>query len=161
MKDGDEGSGPDQAAPARLDAGGVGLGGLDDIVGVHLRLAQAAAYRSFMERLAPVELTQKQIAVLWLIGENPGVSQIQLATTLNMDRATMMAIIDRLDARELLDRQRSKVDRRKQMLALTKAGEELLVRAKTIVAAHEDDLKERIGKRGLAEFVEALRRIYG
>jgi DNA-binding MarR family transcriptional regulator len=146
-----QGDGP---SDGRLD-----LGGLEEIVGLHLRLAQAATYRSFAEMLAPLDLTQKQIAVLWLIDANPGVSQIQLATTLNMDRATMMAIVDRLDGRGLLERQRSKVDRRRQELELTAAGGTLLTRAKTIVEAHEALLKARIGE-DLAVVVAALKRLY-
>jgi DNA-binding MarR family transcriptional regulator len=155
MKDSEGEDEPEDFDPSRLS-----LGGLEEIIGLHMRLAQAAVYRGFMELLAPLELTQQQVAVLWLVDSNPGVSQIALATTLNMDRATMMAIIDRLDDRDLLDRARSKKDRRRQKLTLTRAGVELLARAKALIETHEEELRTRIGKRGLAEFVEALKRLY-
>src|SRR4051812_12661481 len=83
--------------PSRDDS----LGGLAEVVGVHLRLAQTAIYRNFYERLGHLDLTPKQTSVLWLIGETPGIAQIDLAARLDMDRATMMAIVDRLEARGL------------------------------------------------------------
>jgi DNA-binding MarR family transcriptional regulator len=134
--------------------------GLDQIVGLHLKLAQAATHRSFLEQLAPLDVTQKQVTVLWLIDANPGVSQIKLAKTLNMDRATMMAIVDKLDGRELLERKRSKIDRRRQRLFLTPDGESLLVKAKALIAEHERQVKARIGEQLVPELVAALKRIY-
>jgi DNA-binding MarR family transcriptional regulator len=134
--------------------------GLDQIVGLHMKLAQAAIHRAFLEDLAPVDVTQKQVTVLWLIDANPGVSQIRLARTLNMDRATMMAIVDKLDDRKLLERKRSKIDRRRQRLFLTEEGKALLVKAKALIAEHERKLKARIGEDQVAEFVAALKRIY-
>jgi DNA-binding MarR family transcriptional regulator len=137
------------------------LGGLGDIVGVHLRLAHNALYRHFMESLAHVDLTPKQTSVLWLIGETPGVAQIDLAARLDMDRASMMAIIDRLEARGLVARSRSKRDRRRQDLHLTPTGTEVLAEARAAVGRHEAWLKGRIGDpAAVAEFVATLKRIY-
>jgi len=137
------------------------LGGLDDIVGVHLRLAHNAVYRHFMDSLAHLELTQKQTSVLWLIDETPGIAQIDLAARLDMDRATMMAIVDRLEARALVARSRSKTDRRRQDLHLTPSGTEVLAEARAAVARHETWLKSCIGSPAeLADFVDRLKRIY-
>jgi DNA-binding MarR family transcriptional regulator len=154
-------------AEALADAGSpeagraLDLGGLEGLAGLHLRLAQAAVHRRFLELLAPLDATQKQVAVLWLIGANPGVSQIQLATVLAMDRATMMAIVDRLDDRGLIDRRRSTVDRRRQELALTPAGEAVLREAKTLIAEHERQIEEAVGSRHMPAFLAALKRLQG
>jgi DNA-binding MarR family transcriptional regulator len=137
------------------------LGGLGDIVGVHLRLAHNALYRHFMESLSHVDLTPKQTSVLWLIDETPGIAQIDLAARLDMDRATMMAIIDRLEARDLVARMRSKRDRRRQDLHLTPTGTKVLAEARAAVARHEAWLKARVGPPAeVADFVERLKRIY-
>ena len=61
---------------------------LDDLLGYHLRRAQGAMHRDFMTAVAAFELTQKQAATLWLIQANPGVSQVEVAAALGMDRAT-------------------------------------------------------------------------
>lgn len=148
---------PAEAQPAL----GEGLGSLRRIVGLHLRLAQNAVYRHFMESLGHLDLTQKQASVLFLIDENPGIAQSDLAARLGMDRATMMAIIDRLEARDVLSRSRSKRDRRRQDLHLTQTGQALVVEARAAVAKHEAWLRARIGAEGeVADFVERLQRIY-
>ena len=140
---------------------GEGLGDLGDIVGFHLRLAYNAVYRHFMGSFAHLDLTQKQTSVLWLISDNPGIAQIDLAARLDMDRATMMAIVDRLEARDFLVRSRSKSDRRRQDLNLTPVGEAMLEQARTAVLEHEKWLKARIGDAAkIADFVETLRCVY-
>ena len=52
------------------------LGELADIVGFHIRLAHVAVYRHFTETFADLDLTQKQVSVLWLVDDHPGISQI-------------------------------------------------------------------------------------
>jgi len=140
---------------------GEGLGDLGDIVGFNLRLAYNAVYRHFMGSFSHLDLTQKQVSVLWLISDNPGIAQIDLAARLDMDRATMMAIVDRLEARDFLARTRSKSDRRRQDLHLTSVGKAILAEARAAVREHERWLKARIGDEAkTADFVETLRRIY-
>ena len=137
------------------------LGGMGDIVGLHLTLAHSAVYRHVIGSLAHLDLTHKQTAVLWLIDENPGIAQIDLAARLDMDRATMMAIIDRLEARQLLTRNRSKRDRRRQDLHLTEVGKALLTEARAAIRRHEAWLKSRIGDDAeVADFLQRLMRIY-
>ena len=98
------------------------LGGLNDVVGFHIRLAHGAVYRHFTETFVDLDLTQKQVSALWLVGDHPGVSQIELGQRLRMDRATTMTIVNRLQERGYLRRERSESDGRKQALYLTGAG---------------------------------------
>jgi DNA-binding MarR family transcriptional regulator len=135
------------------------LGGLDALVGFQLRCAMIAVYRNFTQHLAPLDLTQKQAAILWLIGANAGVSQIVLANAVLMDRASMMAIIDRLEERGLIIRKRSARDGRKQELYLTPKGTKVMAQSKAAVASHEEWLKGRFSEAELAAFVDALVRI--
>ena len=136
------------------------LGRLDALLGFHLRMASAAVARDFAMAMDGIDLTQKQYAVLELIDANPGVSQLDLATTLGTDRATMMAIVDRLDARKLLARRRSTSDRRRQTLHLTATGARLLGEARQRVAQHEQGFVAATGTPGDA-LIAMLRRIYG
>jgi len=133
---------------------------LPDLLGFHLRLAQAAVTRDFGATLAEIDLTQKQCATLELIGANPGVSQVDLAAILGADRATMMAIVDRLEARALLTRERSLADRRRQHLNLTQAGADMLGKAKALIAEHEHRFKRRFSGPELDALVASLRRIH-
>lgn len=140
---------------ARLDRGVLG-----DVLGFHIRMAQVAIYRDFATSMAAFALTQKQFAVLELIARNPGVSQIDLAAALGTDRATMMALVDRLDQRGLIARRVSQADRRRQELALTGAGMDLLTAARARVAEHEQRFQARFSEGELAQLVAGLKRIY-
>ena len=146
----------DDAAP-RLD-----LGGLDDLVGFHQRMAMIAVYRNFTQHLQPLDLTQKQAGVLWLIAANGGVSQITLANAVLMDRASMMAIIDRLENRGLIIRRKSASDGRKQELYLTPKGRQLTAQSKAAVGKCEAWIKSHFATQPeLDAFVAALKRIHG
>jgi DNA-binding MarR family transcriptional regulator len=146
--------------PLDFEAVQLDMDGLPDLLGFHLRLAQTAVTRDFGASLAEVDLTQKQCATLELIGANPGVSQVDLAAILGADRATMMAIVDRLEARDLVTRERSRSDRRRQHLNLTEAGGDMLSRAKALIAEHEERFKRRFSAPELGALVASLRRIH-
>jgi DNA-binding MarR family transcriptional regulator len=136
------------------------LGGLDGVVGFHIRLAHGAVYRHFTETFVDLDLTQKQVSALWLVSEFPGISQIELGGRLRMDRATTMTIVNRLQARDYLRRERSTSDARKQALYLTEAGTQALAEAKAAIGAHEAWLKARFSADEVEKLVEMLARIH-
>jgi len=132
---------------------------LAGLMGFHLRLAQVAVYRDFMAATADLKITPKQYAVLELIAENPGVSQVDLAEALLMDRATMMALVDRLETRDLIERRASAVDRRRQTLFVTPAGESFLESAREAISTHEARLLEAFTEEETATTIRLLRRL--
>jgi DNA-binding MarR family transcriptional regulator len=131
---------------------------LDGLLGYLLRRAQGAMHRDFMAAVADFELTQKQAAILWLIQANPGVSQAEVASALGMDRATMMAVTDRLENRGFTIRKRSSTDRRRQELYLTPAGQGTLRKCKSRIAEHEEKFRKMFTAGELAAFLEALKK---
>ena len=136
------------------------IGELADIVGFHIRLAHVAVYRHFTEAFSDLELTQKQVSVLWLVGDHPGISQIAVGQRLQMDRATTMTIVNRLQERGYLRRERSTSDARKQAMFLTPDGGKALTKAKCSIAAHEAWLKGRFTPDEVKKLVEMLARIH-
>lgn len=136
------------------------IGEIRDIVGFHLRLAHGAVYRHFTETFAELDLTQKQVSVLWLVDDHPGIAQTGLAQRMRMDRATTMAIVNRLEARDLLQRGKSDTDGRKQTLHLTVAGKAMLATAKEAIREHEEWLKSRYTPREVAVLIELLTRLH-
>lgn len=136
------------------------IGEIRDIVGFHIRLAHGAVYRHFTETFSDLDLTQKQVSVLWLVGDHPEIAQTDLAKLMRMDRATTMAIINRLEAKELLRRGPSNHDRRKQSLALTQRGHGALAESKEAIRQHEDWLKSRFNAREVDKLIELLTRIH-
>jgi DNA-binding MarR family transcriptional regulator len=141
-------------------AGDEDIGEIRNIVGFHIRLAHGAVYRHFMETFAHLDLTQKQVSVLWLIYDHPDIAQTDLARRMRMDRATTMAIINRLQSRGYLVRGKSKSDGRKQTLNLTDSGRKALVTAKAAIRQHERWLKSRFTARETAKLIELLTRIH-
>jgi DNA-binding MarR family transcriptional regulator len=137
-----------------------GVGALDGVVGFHIRLAHGAVYRHFSDTFTDLGLTQKQVSVLWLVGDEPGVAQIALGGRLAMDRATTMTIVKRLEDRGYLKRERSSSDGRKQSLFLTAAGEIALGKARSCIDSHEAWLKSRFTADEIEKLVEMLKRIH-
>lgn len=137
-----------------------GIGALDAILGFHIRLAHGAVYRHFTESFSHLDLTQKQVSVLWLIEQYPGIAQTDLAQRLQMDRATVMGIVNRLQDRDFLERGKSREDRRKQTLHLRPEGHAILVKARAAILSHERWLKGRFSQREVDQLIEMLRRIH-
>lgn len=136
------------------------IGELNEIVGFHIRLAHGACYRHFTETFSELELTQKQVSVLWLVDDHPGISQIEVGTRLRMDRATTMTIVNRLQARGFLRREKSETDGRKQALFLTGEGTAALSEAKECIREHETWLKSRFTDKEIETLMELLARIH-
>lgn len=136
------------------------IGEIRSIVGFHIRLAHGAVYRHFTETFSHIDLTQKQVSVLWLVGDHPDIAQTDLAQRMRMDRATTMAIVNRLQDRGYLVRGASLTDRRKQTLNLTAAGEAALLQAKEAIREHERWLKSRFTDREVDTLIEMLTRIH-
>ena len=136
------------------------LGGLEDLLGFHIRRAQATFYRHFVRALAKLDLTQRQFAVLELLSANPGASQVDLAGLLALDRPAMMTVIDRLEERRLVTRQRSRSDRRRQEIRLTETGSGLLLNARKLVRRHDARFTSRFSKAEAQALIDALKRVY-
>src|SRR5262245_18056926 len=84
--------------------------------------------RRFHAALAPLELDPREFAVLRGVGFADGQSQQAVAAQLQIPPSRMVAIVDELEARGLLERQPRPGDRRVRTLHLTAAGRELLGR---------------------------------
>lgn len=146
----------------RPSAGRVDLsfGPLEDIIGLHISLANAAILQDFRRELEALALTQKQTSLLWLVGDNPGVSQVDFARLFRIDRATMMGITNALARRGLIERRAMASHRRRRGLHLTPAGVEVLAEAKRRVAAHEAWVTQRFTPSERALIVSLMARLY-
>ena len=98
--------------------------------------------------------------MLELLDANPGASQVDLAGILALDRPAMMTVIDRLEERGLVIRQRSRSDRRRQEIRLTEVGAELLLGARKLVRRHDARFMSRFSKAEAQALIGALKRVY-
>lgn len=136
------------------------IGEIGNIVGFHIRLAYGAVYRHFTENFSDLEMTQKQVSLMWLIDDQPDIAQTDVAQRMRMDRATTMAIVNRLQSRGFLVRGKSKTDGRKQTLNLTADGRDMLKLAKAAIFENDKWLKSRFTEKEVDQLIEMLTRIH-
>jgi DNA-binding MarR family transcriptional regulator len=91
-------------------------------VGQLLFVAQQAAQALAIERLEPLGLSPRAWGVLSTLAESGPLTQIELATTMAIDRTAMVYLLDDLEQRKLVERVRSLQDRRAFMIHLTPGG---------------------------------------
>lgn len=92
---------------------------------VLLRLA-----RELRKETEALGVTSRQVTLLWLVRESPGLTLGELATLERISAPSLSGHIDRLERAGLLDRVRSSEDRRRVGLELTPAGSKLLRRVR-------------------------------
>ena len=135
----------------------IDLGILNNHLGYFIRRVQVWVFQDFIRTLASLDISPAQFSVLAVISANPGLSQSALAETLAIERARLVRLLHRLDARGLTQRIQSAADRRTHALRLTRAGKKILAQAKLLAAQHEARLIEKLGTQRYRLMVEALR----
>lgn len=139
--------------------GEIDLGILPGLIGYHLRKAQLAVFQDFARAVGSAELTPGQFGVMVVIDRNPGLSQTRLGQSLFIDRSTLVAVIDRLEARGLVERANAPRDRRSYALYLSGRGKALLAELVEIVRAHEQQIAAGLDDEERATLIALLRRI--
>lgn len=74
-------------------------------------------------------LTASQLLILQLLRQNEDLTAGEIARQVSLSQATVTTIVDRLEQRSLVIRERGSKDRRKVYVHLTEEGEKLLVDA--------------------------------
>src|SRR4051794_6217520 len=88
--------------------------------------------------LAPLGLRPRHLVALTVLRDRDGSTQQALATTLMMDRATVVGLLNDLEADGLVERTRSPEDRRRHIVRLTDHGVRVLVKTEFALAGVED-----------------------
>lgn len=132
-------------APPRRSRPLIELGVLNERLGYFIRRLQVWVFQDFIRRLASLDISPAQFSVLVVISANRGLSQSELAATLNIERARLVRLLHLLERRGFTQRLPSAADRRRHALQLTRAGQKVLARAKALAAQHENALKQKLG----------------
>ena len=105
--------------------------------------------------LKDLDISSQQMGILMSLTLGLGATPFELSKLLGIDTGLMTRMLDKLEAKELLERSRSLEDRRVVNLALTKKGEEV---AAQIPEVAPDVLNAHLKKFSKVEF-EELRRL--
>ena len=108
----------DLPAPSVVD-----LGLLNRSLAFHVRKAQLALQRRGLRSISPLQMGSAEFGTLVLCEQNPGMAQFQIAAALDIDKASVVAVVDRLEELGWLLRRRSNHDRRRYGLYLTVEGQ--------------------------------------
>jgi len=139
--------------PAREATLTAGL--LPRLIGYQLRLAQVAVFRDFERTVGVLGISPGRVGVMLLIEANPGMAQSRLAEAVELDRSTLVPVIDQLEAAGRVER-RPGPDRRTNGLWLTAAGRRFLARVKARIRAHEARIGARLSAAERAELLRLL-----
>ena len=112
-------------------------------LGYKLKLASQLMYRDFLDRLEPYGLTPFHYLVLCCLWEENGLPTSGIAERLKQLGATLTGVVDRMEQRNLVYRQRDERDRRIVRIWLTDEGKKLKdvlpsLGEKTIISATHD-----------------------
>jgi DNA-binding MarR family transcriptional regulator len=126
-------------------------------IGFLLSSVGHAVTLGFQQRLEPLGIEPREFALLRSLGHEEGCTQQACGERLGVHPSRMVALVDGLQERALLERRAHPADRRARALHLTQAGRRLLAEAQTVAAGFERHLVA-----GLDEHQrEALRRALG
>ncbi len=79
--------------------------------------------------LASLGIDPRELGVMFLVGDHEPTSQQESAQRLGVDRTTMVALIDTLERKGLVTRHPDADDRRRNVVALTDTGRDVLRQA--------------------------------
>jgi DNA-binding MarR family transcriptional regulator len=124
-------------------------------------LSQVGAHSAglFAERLEPLGLKPAHVGILRIIRQADGLSQQALGEKLGMFPSRLVAVLDELEERGLVERRDSPADRRSYALYLTDAGRKALEQIGRISREHQQTLCAALNEAERAQLADLLQRI--
>jgi DNA-binding MarR family transcriptional regulator len=115
--------------------------------------------RRFQQVMVPLGLEPRQFLLMRLVTFNEGKTQQALGEALNIPASRMVAIVDELEQRGLLERRPDPADRRVRRLYVTAEGRRLLDRALEAAMAHEQRVSAPLSPGERAQLLDLLHRL--
>ena len=124
-------------------------------------LSQVGVYASqqFHEAIAEADIHPPLFRVLNVVDAAEGQSQHTIGEAIQVPPSRMVAIVDELEDRGLIERRPHPGDRRVRALFLTPEGRKVLNRGRKIAMAHEERLTEGLSKKESEELISLLRKL--
>jgi DNA-binding MarR family transcriptional regulator len=116
--------------------------------------------RSYLRHVGKGKVRPGLASLLQLVAANPGASQIEVSRAMHIDKASLVALLDKAEAAGWLNRERSMEDRRRHELVLTPEGVKTAAKLREQTLHHEEKFLQRFSPAELEQIIEYLRRIY-
>jgi DNA-binding MarR family transcriptional regulator len=104
-------------------------------------------------------LSPREYGILWRLESHGPLSQRELGDLHQIDRTTVVAVVDRLEAMDLVVRHTDPADRRRHSLELTDSGRARLTASTFVVERVEDEFLVAVGPSERQRLSEILRTI--
>jgi len=128
-------------------------------LGYLLKHAQLVMGELTARALAPYGIDGRELGVLLVIAGHEPASQQQAAQRLGIDRTTMVALLDTLEGKGLVARHPHADDRRRNVVELTDAGQDILRRASEASDAAEREFLAPLGPQAALQLRNSLHSI--
>jgi DNA-binding MarR family transcriptional regulator len=115
--------------------------------------------RRFADLMREVDLEPRQFALMRMIRELAGQSQNFIGERLHIPRSSMVAVIDNLEERRLVERRPHPSDRRTHTLYVTALGEQILRRAGELAEGFEGTVCGGFDAGEREQLIERLSRV--
>jgi DNA-binding MarR family transcriptional regulator len=122
------------------------------------RLGYAIKARA-IEEFEAAGFSLYQYSVLAMLSEEARASQATLADALKVDRSQLVAVLDDLEERGLVERRRDPADRRRHTVSLTTDGRRQLVRMRALVKRVEDAFLDPLDEQERASLHDTLLKV--
>jgi DNA-binding MarR family transcriptional regulator len=119
-----------------------------------------ASHRLANRMLGPTGLTARQVGILTLVVERAPMTQTALGGELQIDRTTMVELIDDLEAKGMVDRRRHPTDRRAFLIHPTKRGRAAQVASVKILDRQQEAFLATLSQDERRVLGDLLNRIY-
>jgi len=134
---------------------------LADFTGFLLNWLGTRARRNFVSALEPLGFHPREYGVMHVVGARPGITQEELAAESDVDRTSIVSLLDQLEARGMAERRVHPKDRRKRCIFLTEEGERTLEKLRAVATEAGDELFAPLTARERDQLAALLRKLAG
>ena len=109
--------------------------------------------------MKPLSLTRSQWRVMAYVSRTPGISQTELANSLECSRMAVTSLIDRMESKGLVERKAVANDQRRRSILLTKPGKALVKQMNITAVQVLEDIFTGTTQRELKQLQQLLETI--
>ncbi len=132
---------------------------LHDSLGYAIQRAKVRTYEMLFAAYGEDTISPARMTALSIIGTQPGTNQSALAEQLRITRASIVKVIDNLEALELVERRSIPGDRRSYSLLLTEKGRQELLSLYEKTRRYEVRIAQDLSPDERALLIELLDRV--